>query len=92
MTAGRTAANNGASIIGLRFLNTIVILVAQEKKPAAGWRAMRTVLLTDYAWPDAALERAIVAAAGFAFAAGPSRAARRRSSRRSWRAIGQRRS
>lgn len=33
---------------------------------------MTTVLLTDYAWPDDAIERRIVEAAGFALVSGPS--------------------
>ncbi len=34
--------------------------------------SIRTVLLTDYAWPDIELERAIIEGAGFRLVAGPS--------------------
>jgi len=36
---------------------------------------MKTVLLTDYAWPDLELERAAIEGAGFRLVTGPSRAA-----------------
>src|SRR5690242_719043 len=33
---------------------------------------MSTVLITDYAWPDVEIERAVIEGAGFALAAGPA--------------------